>query len=544
MGPNPERPLNPLLLLLSCGRPTVSLAPTPPRFLTNRQLGGELPDQATTSRLHGVRMPRLAMSPAPSTVASLLPTLTGGRFDSTAGAGMSAAIAALEGERAEAGIHGLTRSQWTSETEGCEEPRVLLDLEHEGASWTATLGVPPSMWLTEPPSPDLAALSEACTLALSASSGDIELAACEEAEALAHFPEGSDCRACLEEDGDHARCLEERRCAEAAVRMTNAQGPWRHVYRAQGLLCAPNRVGEVYFLADELPETPAEPFQHGAFSAWCVEVWNESQAETTLMCSSQDGPGMGWSDILLSRLVDLAREGEGGQPHTGRVSLLASIEVDGQSFPYSAIYASGVTAVSAPVGSADDAWGIHPFDLRPGGTDPERIEDTMARDYIAALVLKTATTINGVVVQPFHKNRCADDGWTGPHADGSYDCPRPGAWSTDGTYDDAAIVFYDSRSIYAFPLLTLVSTGLPDPGVPGGFAPRILGSSTLADPDWEGCTWPETFVPDRVRLWDDQPADGGEPYASFDGQTWRFGKDGPDGVVMGLLTNQGRDFCP
>lgn len=532
-----------LLLLLGCSTPQ-PVAPAPPRFLTNRQLGAELPSQATDSRLHGVRLPRLALLPAPTGVASLLPTLTGGRFDPDAGAGMTAAIAALDEERAAFGIHGLTRTQWLSEEEGCEAPLASFDLSHEGASWTATLEVPPTMWLTEPPGPDLASLSEDCRLALAESGGLLESGPCEEAEARAHFPEGSDCLACLELDGDHARCLEEERCPEAALRQTNAGDTWRSVYRAQGLLCAPDLLGEIYLLADSPHEGALSPFEHGLFSAWCVEVWNESQAETTLMCSSQDGPGMGWADIVLSRLVALEREGEVQTTHVGRVSVLAGVEVEGHAFPYSAIYASGVTAVSAPVGSADDAWGIHPLDLRPGGSDPERIEDTMARDYIAALVLKTATTINGVVVQPFHKNRCAEDGWTGPHADGSYDCARPGAWSTDGTYDDAVIAFYGSRSIYAFPLLTLVSTGLPDPGVPGGLAPRILGSSTLADPDWEGCAWPETFVPDRVRMWDEQPADGGAPYASFDGQTWRFGQDGEDGVVMGLLTNQRRDFCP
>lgn len=42
-------------------------------------------------------------------------------------------------------------------------------------------------------------------------------------------------------------------------------------------------------------------------------------------------------------------------------------------------------------------------------------------------------------------------------------------------------------------------------------------------------------------LYDSAPATVDEPYASFDGQTWRFERDGD--IRMGLATNQLRGFC-
>lgn len=520
-----------------------------PRWRTNSRL---VPDRPPDPRPdpRPARLPArlLPAPPAPSpasTVSALLPRLEGARFDRTVGEGMAAAVAALEGERALLGAHGLSLATWRSETAGCEEPEILLPLEHEGRSWEARLRVPATMWLSGPPAPLRAAVAEACAQSLLDTPGAPERADCDEATVRAFFPEGSGCRACLEEDGDLARCRAEGRCAEEAWAQVFALGAWSFAWSAPTLLCAPDLQGRQILLAPDEPDGAAPArFAHGLFTASCLEVWSESQGGTVLSCTAESGPGLGTADILLSRLVGYTRDGEAQATHAGRVSVIGALEVEGTTFADTILYGSGATAVSAPVGSSDDAWGIHPFDLRPGGLDPLRVEDTMARDYLAALALKTATSINGVVVQPFHRNRCPDDGWVGPKEDGTYDCPRPGPWSEEGWYDDAAIVFYGRRSIYAFPLLTLVSTGLPDPALPGALAPRILGSTTLADPEWEACAWPETFIPDTVRMWDDAPADGGEPYASFDGQTWRFGRDGEGGVIMGLLTNQRRGFCP
>jgi len=161
-------------------------------------------------------------------------------------------------------------------------------------------------------------------------------------------------------------------------------------------------------------------------------------------------------------------------------------------------------------------------------------------------VLKMATWTDGILVNPVNHNRCAEEDWQGPHADGTYSCDEPGAWSTIGWGDDALVSWWDQPAgeIYVFPLVTLATTGLPDPAVPGGLLPQVLGSTTLADEEWEACVWPETFVPDRVRLYDPAPATSREGYASFDGQTYRFGRDPDVDVRLFLATSQQRGFCP
>lgn len=82
-----------------------------------------------------------------------------------------------------------------------------------------------------------------------------------------------------------------------------------------------------------------------------------------------------------------------------------------------------------PNGGYGAAWGLNPYELRPGGTDPTNIDDTEARDWLATLALKTSTTRDGVLIVTYSQNRCAD--WQGPFDDGSYFCtatlpPEPG----------------------------------------------------------------------------------------------------------------------
>ncbi|MCK6503161.1 hypothetical protein L6R53_07160 [Myxococcota bacterium] len=556
-----------LLCLVGCrpalpppeGREATTLAPTAPSpaggWRTTREVGpgtGAL----VGSAVHlppAVRRPPPPADQGPATVVgALLPTLAGATFDRTRGKGLAAAWAALDEDRRALGLAGLPLSQWNSSTAGCELPGVRSALEHDGATWEIELDVAPVMWLTERPWRDLVELSPACVEALHAHAGDVAAAVgagCEQAEEQAFFESGSDCRACLEVDGDHARCVDEGSCRQAATRRVEFDGAWRSVVRAQALLCAPDFLGDVVLLSRDLPEDDSEPqpYDHGAFDFWCIEVWNNATEETTLACTDESEAGTTWGDALVSQVASAHPQGGDESRHTGRLSVLDAVEVEGTRFPYTVIFDSGVTALSAPQGSVPDAWGVHPLELRPDGSDPQDPTHTMAREYVAALALKIASTISGILVQPFNHNRCAEDGWTGPHADGSFACDQPGPWSTDGWLDDAMVAWYDDEGhIYPMPLLTLVSTGRPDPGLPGGLCPRVLSSTTLADPEWEACAWPETFTPDRVRLWDEQPATGGAPYASFDGQTWRFGRDAGSGdpVVLGLLTSQQRAFCP
>lgn len=522
---------------------------------TTRKVG-EGPAELREGAAHLPPAARPAPPPAdegPATVVGgLLPTLTGARYDRTRGKGLVAAWEALDEEQRALGLSGLSLSQWNSSSSGCEAPHALLDLAHDGGTWQVDLEVPPLMWLTERPWRDLVTLSAPCAEALLAHATDPSAAVgagCEEAEEQAFFPAGSDCRACLDVDGDHGRCVDEGLCLQTATRRVDYDGAWRSVVRARALQCAPDFVGDVVLLSRDLPDdgSDPQPYDHGSFDFWCIEVWNNATQQTSLACTEESDAGTTWGDALVSRIAS-ARAADSEQTHhTGRLSVLDAVEIEGTRFPYTVVFDSGVTALSAPNGSVPDAWGIHPLELRPDGTDPQDPTHTMAREYIAALALKIASTISGILVQPFNHNRCAEDGWTGPHADGSYACDQPGAWSTDGWLDDAMVAWYDDQGhIYPMPLLTLVSTGLPDPGLPGGLCPRVLSSTTLADAEWEACAWPETFTPDRVRLRDEQPATGGAPYASFDAQTWRFGRDTGQGdpVVLGLLTSQQRDFCP
>jgi hypothetical protein len=94
--------------------------------------------------------------------------------------------------------------------------------------------------------------------------------------------------------------------------------------------------------------------------------------------------------------------------------------------------------------------------------------------------------------------------------------------------------------VFSYPVTTLASTGLIDPDVPGGIVTHIAGTPALANPEWDDCSLPHTFVPDVASV-EDTPHDwGGE--APLDAQTWRFdGKDEDFRVV--LNTNRPRGWC-
>jgi len=68
--------------------------------------------------------------------------------------------------------------------------------------------------------------------------------------------------------------------------------------------------------------------------------------------------------------------------------------------------------------------------------------------------------------------------------------------------------------------------------------PHVLGTPVLADPDWEGCAWPEIFVPDEKASVD---SDAG--VSTFTSQTYRFGRDPERDIRLVLATNWRRGFC-
>lgn len=476
----------------------------------------------------------------PSTVARILPSFTGGTFDRTRGTDLDDAIAALPEERRALGVAGVEGSVlFGAGTRAgvCEDPHVLLSVD--GAE--ASLDVPWAFWLAGPLERDLAPLPDDCVAALLAA-GTVDTGACDEADVRAHFPEGSACNTCLTVDGDHARCVDEGECLPTATRQLLDEGEWYAALRVPALVCAPDHVEDVILLVADLAEDDPLPemYDHGAVSGHCMHAWDDGAVD--LFCTLGEYSAVG--DALPSR-VDYIREDGAATTWAGRASLVAGVEVEGHTFNLSWLSQVGGTGVSAPNGSVEDAWGINPRALRPGGTDPEDPEHTFARDYVAAFVMKLSSWRDGVPVAFVNHNRCSEDAWEGPFADGTYACDEPGAWSAEWS-DDAMIGWWNQPAgeIYTFPLVTLASTGLPDPSVPGGLLPEVLGSTTLADEEWEACTWPRTFVPDRVRLYDPAPGTAREGYASFDGQTYRLGRDPDVDVRAFLATSQTRGFCP
>ncbi|MES2638354.1 MAG: hypothetical protein V4850_02700 [Myxococcota bacterium] len=544
-------------LSAGCGAPALDVAPTPTPTPTTTTDLAEWPFRTTTQL--GLRpgghvamgvgaLDRAPLPPAPpgppaarSTAARLLPTLTGGTFDRSYGAALDAEIAGLPESRRELGLAGVHGDALfgTSASEGlCEDPHVQLSVDGAEVSLT----VPAGLWFTGALERDLAPLPEACVAELLAA-GSVYPTSCDEEDAHAYFPEGSTCNECLAVDGDHARCVDAGECAPTATRQLEHDGSWYGMLRAPALLCAPDHIEDVIVLVKDLAEGDPLPetYDHGAVAAHCVQAWDGTQID--LFCDLGDYNAIG--DVLPSRVDYIHAEGA-ESTWEGRISLVAGVEVEGSSFALTWLSEVGGTGISAPNGSVKDGWGINPRALRPGGVDPENPDDTYAREYIGAFVLKMATWTDGILVNPVNHNRCAEADWQGPHADGSYSCDEPGAWSTIGWGDDALVSWWDQPAgeIYVFPLVTLATTGLPDPSVPGGLLPQVLGSTTLADVEWEACAWPETFVPDRVRLYDPAPATSAEGYASFDGQTYRFGRDPDVDVRLFLATNQQRGFCP
>jgi hypothetical protein len=164
----------------------------------------------------------------------------------------------------------------------------------------------------------------------------------------------------------------------------------------------------------------------------------------------------------------------------------------------------------------------------------------MARDWLATAVMKTASTHNGTPFVIAQRSRCA--AWDGPGDDGSYRCTRQGR-PEGGWLNDVNVAWLDADRTrpYDFPLTTLASTGRMDPDVPGGFVVQISGSTSLANPDWDDCTLPDTFVPDRAP-YEDLPT-GWDGPTSLEGQTWDFDAHEAEDYRVVFNTNQTRGWC-
>jgi hypothetical protein len=486
----------------------------------------------------------------PSNADRLVPPIRGATFDHTLGQTMVNILAGLPEERRAFGLGALTQNQLYG---NCEDPQILATAEHEGETYELRYRPEKLTWLSEP-RPALYALSSTCTGALLTSGGDVASVigtACSREDEEAHFAPSTGCRSCLEVDGDHTRCVAATRCkAEMAREMAYGIGNQRFyfdVMEAVALACAPDITTEIIILANELGEDnePVRAFDHQGIGHYCQWFWNGSEPQ--LYCDSGvPGVNIAMSDVLGGWVEYIRKPGDPRTPYLDRMALAASAEVEGMQLGMTPLYPGTLAEVSVPE-MVGGGWGMNPQVLRPGETDPTDINATYARDWVAAVGLKTATNISFVPIVIYNRNLCEDSLWRGPDDKGRFFCeqpvfseenppPEPTRWNYDWS---RFWIQQEPAIIEPYPLITLASTGMPDPSVPGGALPHILGSPVLADEDWENCAWPEMFEPDEQRVFD-API---EDIYSFTGQTYRFGKDPRLDIRMVLATNTRRQFC-
>lgn len=480
----------------------------------------------------------------------LVPAITGATFDHELGQTMVNLLASLPEERRQYGLSALTGMQLYG---NCEDPELLFDTQHEGETYEVRYRPENFTWVTEPV-PSLYALSSTCTAALLATGGQVGNAVnngCSLEDQEAHFSPGSTCRRCLDVDGDHARCVATSRCKPEMTReMLFGVGNQRFyfdVMEAVALACAPNLTAEIIILANELGEDndPVRAFDHGAVSHYCQWLWNGQ--EPSLYCNSgQPNVNIALSDVLNGWVVHIRKPGDTRTPYLDRFMAASSAEVEGMELGMMPLYPGTLAEVSVPE-MANGGWGMNPQRLRPGRTNPDDLDSTFAPDWLAAVGLKTATNISFVPIVVYNNNLCTDEMWRGPDAQGRYFCEQatfdeehPPADYMQWNYDWSRFtISQDPLTVEPYPLVTLGATGSTDPAVPGGHLPHILGTSVLADEDWENCAWPETFEPDEQRVFESSVED----VHQFTGQTYRFGKDSRLDMRMVLATNTRRQFC-
>ncbi len=509
--------------------------------------------------------------PPPAPEADLLSALggelTGGILDDRYGA---AIVEALEDEPPEdveaygAGTFTVTELMG----EGlCEEPHALFTFEEDGQAWELSLRLFGLLQLTTPLTAMFMELSEGCAAAVTEAEGDVDAAvaagACTAEEAQGFFAPESACRECVA-DASVEDCLDLGECREETPQVYEQGGEWYEWAEATALACAPDLPIKLYMGARDIEDDGTIPpaWNQTDWPRVCFAVRDEDSGEVGLSfvgdSDGYDDITDGYGDGVLGRIEYLREEGSDGTPHSQRVTYNRRLKfADGTMTEQMILSFGGTGQISAPLiqldadgdGDIDDddwgygygGWGWGPLELRPDGTDPNDVNDTYARDWIAGVVTKMATTRDGVPINDMTYSRCLS--WAGPHDDGSWTCIENGGPKL-GYFMDNAIFWYNRAQtmIDVRPLITLGSTGLPDPLMPGGFTPHMAGTDALANPDWDDCTWPHRLVPDHIRSEDAPSTWTGQ--ASLDADTYKFGKDPDQDIRMVLATTQERGFCP
>lgn len=611
MLPRRARPVNPCLalaLLLGCAPQDPAASARRP---VSRQLGpgraalddgqrvqhgldealrlGHLPPPS-----YPLHLSELGDAPPPppdqSVMSGLGPDLTGLEVDMDRGSALAEYVDenVSSGRWRTYGVAALTYEEIWGESgdDGlCEEGALLDSFEDEdGAAWEASYAMGQYGHLLDDPETLYEELGGDCTDALLAAAGDVEAAledGCDEYQEHSFFPEGSACRSCLGETaGDFTACVDSGDCEEEAITsawtLEDGEKVWWRAALAYAWACAPDLPIPLYIMAEiEDDGTLPDPFDHAGWAYFCVPYWEESAGEPSYQCSAgTDGWALGHTlgEGAVGRVNYIRPEGADDEPHFDRVWYAHSMKIKGgptvQSFwataPGSAQISMPLDAIrsgepdlavgeSAYRPGAVGRWGLNPLELRPDGQDATELDDTFARDWLATLTLKTATTIDGIYIQTYNHNRCADGGWEGPLEDGSWVCttlkPPEIGWADDvpvGSWADLDTPgdwsTQDFNQHLFFPMATLGSTGLPDSHVEGGAVVMVAGTENLADEDWDSCTWPDLFTPDHA-VYEALPGDwGGAGYLL--GDTYRFDKHKDLDLRVVLNTNQRRGYRP
>ena len=489
---------------------------------------------------------------------------------------LEAALEAAAAERrpvAEYGPAALTQAELFGDGlhEGvCGLPLVRYTEQHGGEDWEITLGM--AVWENFVGAPEVSRLSltDACAEALLEAGGDAEAAmdsgGCVDLEIEMILPEGSACRACVAgSGGDVAGCQEAGECPLEAPEVVEVAGRYWNRAEVEMLACAPDYVVPAVVLGDFTPEgeMPAS-FDVEGWAYICAPFWSEESRAVEYVCQggSASEPAADTMRVGVHGLVEGMRRAPDDPPswshrnfYTPRVRLADGSElrwaweaylslgmmVEEPVFPD--VNGDGrVDAGDEDFGYGYMGWGLNPTHLRPDGSDPLALDDTYARDWLGGIAMKTATTRTGVYITMANRSRCAEGAWEDPDGDGAWRCTDMDA-PVGGYLNDGANFWWIAHGIatMALPVATLASTGLPDPDIPGGVVPWVAGSPTLADPDFDGCSWGHSFTPDRA-LYPDVPAEYDGP-ASFWGDAWRFGAHEED-VRIVLYVNEPRHYCP
>lgn len=579
-----------LVLSVSCAAP--SAAPSPPAPMDAPALRGPFarsnvplqalrtlpdhPEPRAAGRLSELEPRRARRSGGETVLDQLTRPVTGARLVEGLGEALTEALEIADEEGANVRRYGpgvLDTSTLFGDDfhEGlCEIPQITYATEHGGESWDITLGV--ALWENVIGDPELVygEMSQDCGDALAAQGGDAEAAEdsgeCVDLEILMFLPEGSECRTCVEESaGDFWGCQESGACLTEAPMVAAVGDTFWNEAEATVLACAPDYTVPIILLGTYGQEgvMPA-PFDLAKWGFICAPFGDPDTGRVSYGC--QDGtlyaPDGDTLRVGVAGVVEgMRRAGDDDVYYRHRGYYTPRIELeDGSEIRYAWEAYTSYGVLSTPpqtpdsngdgvVDASDDdfgngyyGWGLNPVELRPDGADADVLDDTYARDWYAAMVVKTATTRNGVAIAMSNHSRCAEHGWEDLDGDGVYRCvdmaPPEAGWLSDGNH---TWWYKEDGTSYSLPIATLASTGLPDEDIPGGIVPWVAGSPTLADPEWDNCRWDHDFVPDRAPVPDTASDWSGS--ASLWGDAYRFGAH-EDDVRLVLYTNVARDFCP